>query len=193
MHGGQPVMINENIDVANCIANGAEGIFKGVVFKAGVDFVDLDIITIDGYRIYCAGAHQLESLTIEMKDGLNPGIIQLNAKDFSVKAELPISFGQNVASHTQRARVVMKLHQFPLNIANCRTAHKLQGRTLGNLVITSWCMGKGWPYVALSRVRTLKGVFLRLPLKEIKKPGLAIDVRTMLQLFRNTLLVKEDT
>ena len=60
-------------------------------------------------------------------------------------------------------------------------------------VITSWCMGKGWPYVALSRVRTLKGVFLRLPLKEIKKPGLAIDVRTMLQLFRNTLLVKEDT
>ena len=87
----------------------------------------------------------------------------------------------------------MKLHQFPLNIANCRTVHKLQGRTLDNLVITSWCMGRGWPYVALSRVGTLKGIFLRLPLKEIKKPGLAIDVRTMLQLFRNTLLVKEDT
>ena len=54
-------------------------------------------------------------------------------------------------------------------------------------------MGKGWPYVALSRVRTLKGVFLRVPLKEIKKPGLAFDVRKMMQLFRDTILVKEDT
>ena len=49
-YAGQPIMINENIDVTNCIANGAEGVFLGVVFMPGVDFADLDIITIDGYR-----------------------------------------------------------------------------------------------------------------------------------------------
>ena len=49
-----------------------------------------------------------------------------------------------------------------------------------NLVITSWCMGRGCPHVALSRVQTLKGIFLRLPLKEIKNPGLAIDVGTVI-------------
>ena len=84
------------------------------------------------------------------------------------------------------------MKQFPINIANCRTVHKLQGRMLHNLVITAWCMGKGWPYVALSRVRTLKGVFLRKPLKQLTNPGLALDIRAMLQTFRRMILVSED-
>ena len=50
LYGGQPVMINDNIDISKCIANGAEGIFRGIIFKSGIDYSDLDIITIDGYR-----------------------------------------------------------------------------------------------------------------------------------------------
>ena len=53
-------------------------------------------------------------------------------------------------------------------------------------------MGQGWPYIALSRVRTLKGVFLLKQLNEIKKPGLCSDVRRMLERFRAEILVHED-
>ena len=189
LYGGQPVMINDNIDVSKCIANGAEGIFRGIIFKSGIDYSDLDIITIDGYRIYCAGTHQIEALSIEMKDGLNPGIIQLKPQDFTVRTQIPISFGADVTKHTHRARAAMKVNQFPLNIANCRTVHKLQGRTLDNLVMVD---GTSWPYVALSRVRVLKGMFLIKPLNEIKKPGLCRDMRRMLQIFRAEILVEED-
>ena len=80
-----------------------------------------------------------------------------------------MSFGKSAKMHTQRARVAIKVHQFPINIMNCQTVHKLQGRALNNLVITAWCMGNGWPHVALSRVRTINGIFLQKLLREIKK------------------------
>ena len=117
---------------------------------AGVDFADLDIITIDGYRVYCATAHQIESLMIQMKDGLNPGVVQLEARDWGVNGEIPISFGEEVTTHIENETIPDK---------HCQMVHKLQGRMLHNLVITAWCMGKVWPYVALSRVQTLNGVF----------------------------------
>ena len=44
-------------------------------------------------------------------------------------------------------------------------------------------MEPGWPCVALSRVKTLKGVFLRKPLQRIKNGGMNRDVRKMLEKF----------
>ena len=44
------------------------------------------------------------------------------------------------------------------------TGHKLQGKTKESLFVSSWSYARNWPYVAISRVRTHDGLFLREPL-----------------------------
>ena len=44
------------------------------------------------------------------------------------------------------------------------TGHKLQGMSKDKLIIVSWSFIPNWIYVVLSRVHTLKGLFLLRPL-----------------------------
>ena len=54
------------------------------------------------------------------------------------------------------------------NIAT--TCHKLQGKTLENLVINSWnYTTPNWVYVVLSRVTTLRGIVLNKKLDKNRK------------------------
>ena len=54
--------------------------------------------------------------------------------------------------------------QLPINMNDGTTGHKLQGMSKDNLIIVSWSWKPNWVYVVLSRVRTLKGLFLLKPL-----------------------------
>ena len=54
--------------------------------------------------------------------------------------------------------------QFSMNINHATTGHKLQGKSLDELFVSSWTYTRNWPYVLLSRVRFLKGLFLRIKL-----------------------------
>jgi hypothetical protein len=51
--------------------------------------------------------------------------------------------------------------QFPINIAEAVTGHKLQGHTLNKMIITGWGLSfiKNWEYTVLSRVKTREGLF----------------------------------
>ena len=51
---------------------------------------------------------------------------------------------------------------------NATTCHKLQGCTIEDLYIPSWSSQTNWPYVAISRVTTLEGLFLGRPLDPSK-------------------------
>ena len=62
----------------------------------------------------------------------------------------------------QMQRVAMV--QFPLNLNDATTAHKLQGSSKNMLIVNDWFYSHGWVYTVLSRVRTLKGLFLMKPL-----------------------------
>ena len=42
--------------------------------------------------------------------------------------------------------------------------HKLQGMSKDKLIIASWSFTTNWVYVVLSRIHTLKGLFLLKPL-----------------------------
>ena len=44
------------------------------------------------------------------------------------------------------------------------TGHKLQGKTVQNIFVCNWSYQSNWPYVVLSRVKTMKGLFLQQPL-----------------------------
>ena len=54
--------------------------------------------------------------------------------------------------------------QLPINMNDGTTGHKLQGMSKDSLIIVSWSWKPNWIYVVLSRVRTLKGLFLLKPL-----------------------------
>ena len=61
----------------------------------------------------------------------------------------------------------IKITYLPITSSISTTGHKLQGKTLDNLVINSWgyrC--KHWVYVVLSRVRTLRSLILNVKLDE---------------------------
>ena len=61
-----------------------------------------------------------------------------------------------------------RMTQLPLNLNDATTGHKLQGMSKDVVIVTSWPSGgaifKNWEYVALSRVRTLGGLFLFEPI-----------------------------
>ena len=56
--------------------------------------------------------------------------------------------------------------QFPVNLNDATTGHKLQGMSKDFVIVTSWPKGgmakwfKNWEYVVLSRVRKLEGLYL---------------------------------
>ena len=84
LYEGRPLCISENIDVKNCIANGALAKFKGIIFKENLSVDPLEKILIDGYYVYCTDASMVKALVLEMIDGNknkdDPKIIHLSPK-----------------------------------------------------------------------------------------------------------------
>lgn len=60
----------------------------------------------------------------------------------------------------------MKGRQFPIVRNSGTTGHKLQGRTVVNIFILGWKYQMNCPYVVLSRVTTMDGVYLQEKLDE---------------------------
>ena len=56
--------------------------------------------------------------------------------------------------------VKMKATQLPLLFNNATTGHMLQGKTIEKLFIHNWSYTHNWAYVVLSRVKTIKGLYL---------------------------------
>lgn len=49
MYFGRPLMINDNLDVKKCIANGTMCEFQAIVLREGITMNDLENIVIDGF------------------------------------------------------------------------------------------------------------------------------------------------
>ena len=61
--------------------------------------------------------------------------------------------------------------QIPVNLNDATTGHKLQGSSKDHIIITAWPTAgnfKNWEYTVLSRVRSLKGLYLLKPIDEEK-------------------------
>jgi hypothetical protein len=78
----------------------------------------------------------------------------------------------------------MKIEQFPIVCANARTIHKLQGRSIDNLVINNWDYTDNWIYVAVSRVRELRGLYIFRELEHRKCRGMSMEVKTFMERLR---------
>jgi hypothetical protein len=179
LYKDRPLCINNNIDVPNCLANGAMCKFVGIELKdewisdSGYSRPDcMEKILIDGYYVNCIDADKIEHLIVQMIDGNdnpnNPKIVRLKAMSVTTEIRFPATLDGIITSTTKRMGRKLKMKQFPVNIANARTVHKLQGRSIRNLVISSWNHRGNWIYVVLSRCSTLNGIFTRRKLTKTR-------------------------
>ena len=64
---------------------------------------------------------------------------------------------------TTKLQFTCQMTQFPVNLNDATTGHKLQGMSKDVIIITSWPKGglfRNWEYTVLSRVRTLNGLYM---------------------------------
>ena len=80
----------------------------------------------------------------------------------TVTAYVNVTLDDSVTYRTELSGVTMT--QLPINMNDATTGHKLQGMSKDKLIVVSWSFIPNWIYVVLSRVRTLKGLFLLKPL-----------------------------
>ena len=99
--------------------------------------------------------------------------------------QFPVPMGEEfIGKQTPRLRRRISLTQFPVVCANARTVHKLQGRSITDLVISAWDWSGNWAYVVLSRVRRLKGLYLRKPCIHAKTKGMSEECKEFHEVFR---------
>jgi hypothetical protein len=90
-------------------------------------------------------------------------MFKVKADHVSCKINFPI---QLIPGQKIRKIVHASVNRFPVLANHATTGHKLQGQTKESLFISDWHYSSNWPYVVLSRVTTLKGLFLLKPLRK---------------------------
>ena len=154
-----PMMLTQNKDVAGGEANGSRVLVKEVKMKMGEEPFDLTLS--NGTTILAAFASQVDSILVEHEcETIVPRQFEVIAEDFTFITKI-----HDVNELLEREMyVTMKGTQFPLISNSCTTGHKLQGCSVDNILVNSWYYGSNWAYVVLSRVRTIKGLYMREPL-----------------------------
>ena len=172
-----PQMLTTNIDVGNNLANGTQGNCTGIVLQPGKNF---HVRQIDNMAVKCVYASELKYLLWDC-DGKTVHIKPKQYTSLKVQFPLPNLFGHRI---NHKATIYLKATQLPLISNNATTGHKLQGASVECLYISSWNYGVNWPYVALSRVRTLQGLYLGKPLYPFKDYSVPQSLLRMLNTFQ---------
>ncbi len=174
-------MMTQNADVGNNLANGTQGHCLGITLKVNATF---HFRSINDMKVKCFFASDVASLMWEV----NNKIHLIQPKQYkSIQANFPLPSDLQASTCTKKATVHLRATQIPLISDNATTGHKLQGASIHNLYVPSWNYDQNWPYVVLSRVRTLKGLFLGKPLDPSKDYSVPQALTRMLDSFRTFL------
>jgi hypothetical protein len=180
---GSHLMVNDNIDVCNGIANGTTNTFVKAILKEGAILQPMQIA---GYWVNSVTVDEVDQLELEWQDYTRfRGKFRVSAKQGVYNVKFPV-FEEG---REMRVKTTIQLTQFPVVVNYATTGHKLQGKSLDKLLIAEWSNAKNWAYVVLSRVRTLEGLFLKdnIPLEIDFSPS--PEYLDMMQRLRATILV----
>jgi hypothetical protein len=162
LYRGIRMMMLHNDDVPNGIANGTLCTLVKIVLKPGCEQY-LETIQVDGYHVNSIEAHHVDKLILRHGKN-NDELYEMKASEQSCSVKMPLDIMPGLLKE-KRYSVKIKMHQFPIIVNSCTTVHKLQGLTREFLYLTGWYSGGNWSYVALSRVKTLQGLFLKVPMR----------------------------
>jgi hypothetical protein len=151
---GCPLMGIENEDVEHGIANGTQCIFRSVPLQPGII---PQPIQMHGYWVNSVSVEDVQWLELEWQNSSRfRGRFRIEAKTWTYIVDLSVK----IFGTTERFKMKICLHQFPIVLNHATTGHKLQGKSLKQLVVAEWSKTKNWAYVVLSRVQSLEALFL---------------------------------
>ena len=151
---GCHVMGTQNSDVKNGIANGTTSTFQKIIFKDGKSPKPMKM---HGKWVYGIDIEDVDHLVLEWYKCKFKGTFKVHPTSGNFKVQYPIS---EPGFHSGRMGSDIHFTYLPININFATTGHKLQGKSLDELVIAQWSKEKNWAYVVLSRVRTIDGLYL---------------------------------
>jgi hypothetical protein len=156
-----PLMLLSNDDVPNGHANGTRVLLEGIVLTHDLPTQNPDTVSFDGLPCLVVNATDVDHLICSL-EGNPTKLFFVCPKKFicTVATQYVTPF----TSTTIKVLLSVSLTQFPVLVNNATTGHKLQGQSKDDLFICVWSSVKNWNYVALSRVRTRRGLYLMSPL-----------------------------
>jgi hypothetical protein len=182
LYDGCEVMLTENTDVISGLANGTQAIVQKVVVNPEAEMFYVKIE--DNIRVRAVYASDIEYIQLRHKNtNIMPPTFQIKPKQTSFQAFLPIpNFPHERQNKSKKDTIPMQATQIPIVVNNATTGHKLQGTSVTSLFVHSWYYGKNWPYVVLSRVQKLSGLYLRTKIsKDLSKYMMHPDLVTFIE------------
>lgn len=156
LHTGMQLMYTENDDVPNKKANGTLCYLKSIQLHENVTEADFEPMNLDGFWVRSIDASKVDYLLCQIAGSTK--CIEVFAKSSQCHVKMPIAL---IPGEETNQSIRSYMNRFPVLSNNATTGHKLQGQTKASLFVSDWCYTRNWPYVVLSRVKTLKGLFLR--------------------------------
>ena len=183
---GCELMVNDNIEVKEGMANGTCCTFEKAILKPGKDVFKMKV---HERWVYAVDIDNVEHIVLRYDKSYSPkfeGTFKLRTSNQRFTVEYPME--KELLGQNKRVSVNMLLTHFPIIGNFATTGHKLQGKSMDNLVVAEWRDLQNWAYVVLSRVRTLTGLFLWEPLPEhfsfVPEP----DYLAMMNRLRNSIM-----
>jgi hypothetical protein len=158
--------MNEETEGTRSFCKGMTGTFIGLVLKEG-EKPSKEIWS--GHKINTVTIEQVECILIR-NDISNNSIISVKPTKQSVTINIPL-----VPTSITRTKLGgLHITQFPIISNTGTTGHKLQGTSKDELIVLDFNYScQNWIYVVLSRVRNLRGLYLKIPLQlnKVRKPS----------------------
>ena len=182
-----PVMFTLNEDVANGQANGSRALAKCVHMKRGEKPFKLKLD--NGTTIHGMFASQVRCIELEHEnEDIRPRRFEVKSNTWTFKCKM------EATDDLEETTLALQGTAFPIISNNCTTGHKLQGCTVDSILVNDWHYKQNWVYVVLSRVKTMKGLYLRKKLDtNLDKYTKSEDMKAMIKKFADTVAVTHIT
>jgi hypothetical protein len=187
----RPMMVNNNLDVGNGIAKGTKAYMEKIHLKPGrtVQYTTIGPKH-SRIRIPVVRASHIARIAMrhESTDVVSPVFMLEPKTKQTFFAKVPYPDSLQTGGQTSAQLLYMRGTQLPIQCNTATTGHKLQGATIRTLFVHSWSNVRNWTYVVLSRVKTLKGLFLRRKLDKKDLPKLndiPVTQQRLVQLMRH--------
>ena len=182
-----PVMMVENENVDGGKANGTRGYIENITLKKNTV---IKKVTINGQQIRAVFASDVAQVKIKLE---NP-IGRLTHVYTQPKKQTGITtsfthYLDPLSGIKTNVKYTFAAYQLPLVVNHATTGHKLQGCTLKQILVDCFSYTTNWPYVVLSRVKTIKGLFLRQPLKSNRDYSIPTKLLEMRRRFQKEKLI----
>lgn len=181
LYSDSRIMLTNNWNVEEGLANGTSGLVKQIRLKPNITPFQVEV---DNKEINAVFASEVEHVRFHVTSINKTSEVCLSPQMHTFEGKFDKHDGFGSTRNLGTFNRGMKANQIPFIHNDATTGHKLQGSSLLNILINNFFYGENWAYVALSRVSSLKGLFLQTELKMDKNYSVDARLTSMKNIFR---------